>query len=149
MIAGSTQLRDYLINFCRPFIFSTALPETAVHAIRESYRLFPAMPAARQQLNALIRQWQQARLPWETLESYTPIQGVILPGNEAVKQMAARLQHNNLDVRPILYPTVPRGRERLRIILHAFNTDAELQQLAAQLSALKKKPALMTGPVGT
>ena len=135
LIAGSAQLRDYLINFCRPFIFSTALPETAVHAIRESYRLFPVMTAARQQLNALIRQWQQARLPWETLPSDTPIQGVVLPGNEAVKQMATRLQHNNLDVRPILYPTVPRGRERLRIILHAFNTDVQLQQLAAQLSA--------------
>jgi 8-amino-7-oxononanoate synthase len=129
LVAGSRQLRDYLINFCRPFIFSTALPETAVHAIRESYRLFPGLVAARQQLQSLIRLWQQASLPYETLPSGTPIQGIIIPGNEAVKKMAARLQESNLDVRPILYPTVPRGKERLRIILHAFNTEKELQQL--------------------
>ena len=135
VIAGSGQLRDYLINFCRPFIFSTALPETAVHAIRESYRLFPTLGAARQQLQLLIRGWQQAKLPWETLPSDTPIQGIIIPGNDAVKKMAARLQENNLDVRPILYPTVPRGKERLRIILHAFNTSAELGQLVQLLSA--------------
>ena len=137
LIAGSGQLRDYLINFCRPFIFSTALPETAVHAIRESYRLFPGLMAARQQLQLLIRQWQQARLPYETLLSGTPIQGVIIPGNEAVKEMAARLQDNHLGVRPILYPTVPRGKERLRIILHAFNTEAELQQLIQMLMETK------------
>ena len=126
-------LRDYLINFCRPFIFSTALPETAVHAIRESYRLFPGLTEARRQLQLLIHQWRQASLPYETLPSDTPIQGIIIPGNDAVKKMAARLQENNLDVRPILYPTVPRGKERLRIILHAFNTREELSRLVQGL----------------
>lgn len=129
LVAGSAALRDYLVNFSRPFIFSTALPETAVQAIRDSYRLFPGLSDARRQLQRLIGQWRQATLPFETLPSDTPIQGIIVPGNEAVKKMAARLQENNLDVRAILYPTVPRGKERLRIILHAFNTEDELQQL--------------------
>jgi len=135
LVAGSASLRDYLINFCRPFIFSTALPETAVHAIRESYRLFPGLHDARRRLQSLIRRWQQATLPFETLPSDTPIQGIIVPGNEAVKKLAARLQDNQLDVRPILYPTVPRGKERLRIILHAFNTENELDRLLQLLSA--------------
>ncbi len=132
-IAGSERLRNYLINFCRPFIFSTALPETAVHAIRESYRLFPGLTGARQQLRQLVGQWQQARLPHQVLVSATPIQGIIVPGNDEVKKLAARLHENKLDVRPILYPTVPRGKERLRIILHAFNTAEELQQLVKLL----------------
>jgi 8-amino-7-oxononanoate synthase len=47
--------------------------------------------------------------------------------------MAAALQDEGLDVRPILYPTVPRGGERLRIVLHAFNTVAEVEKLIAVL----------------
>ena len=128
-IAGSKRLRDYLINFSRPFIFSTALPATAVHTVRESYRLLPGLGEARRQLQLLIGAWQKAVLPYETLVSHTPIQGIIVPGNEAVKKMAALLQENKLDVRPILYPTVPKGKERLRIILHAFNTQEEVRQL--------------------
>ncbi|HEY4147493.1 MAG TPA: 8-amino-7-oxononanoate synthase [Chitinophagaceae bacterium] len=134
-IAGSERLRNYLINFSRPFIFSTALPEMAVHAIRESYRLFPGLEAARRQLQQLVQQWQQARLPYEVLISSTPIQGIIIPGNEAVKKMAARLHEQQLDVRPILYPTVPRGKERLRIILHAFNTPGQMEQLVKLLGS--------------
>ena len=63
------------------------------------------------------------------MTSFTPIQIVIIPGNEEVKQVADRLQQNKLDVRAILYPTVPKGKERLRIVLHAFNTEEELDTL--------------------
>jgi 8-amino-7-oxononanoate synthase len=54
---------------------------------------------------------------------------VIVPGNEAAKLLAKALQENGLDVRAILYPTIPRGKERLRIVLHAFNTAEEIKKL--------------------
>jgi 8-amino-7-oxononanoate synthase len=139
VVLGSHQLRDYIINFARPFIYTTALPPSAILAIQKAYDLFPAMHPERANLQTLISHLQEASLPFEKLNSRTPIQGVITPGNEAVRSIAAALQDEGLDVRPILYPTVPRGSERLRIVLHAFNTVAEVDKLIAVLQ--KNKPA--------
>jgi len=133
IIAGSEALRDYLVNFSRAFIYTTALPESSIQAIRRAYELFPQMDKERSRLQQLIIRFQQASLGFERLDSNTPIQGVIVPGNESVRALAARLQAAGLDVRPILYPTVPKGGERLRIVLHAFNTIGELDKLIALL----------------
>ncbi len=128
-VLGSTDLRHYLINFSRSFIYSTALPPHAINFIQKSYDLFPSMMAERAKLQTLIRQFQEAAIGHEKLISVTPIQAVIVPGNAQVRSLADKLQHQKLDVRPILYPTVPKGKERLRIVLHAFNTAAEMQLL--------------------
>ena len=129
IIVGSHRLRDYLINFCRSFIYTTALPESSVLAIRMAYQLFPAMHAERAHLQALIGKLQDANLAFEKLKSRTPIQGVVAPGNEMIKALADRVQSAGLDIRPILYPTVPKGSERLRIVLHAYNTMEEMDRL--------------------
>lgn len=128
-IVGSGLLRDYLINFSRPFIFTTALPETALHAISEAYRLFPEMNTARIRLNELIRRFQAAPLKYQKLLSNTPIQGILVPGNASVKSLAGKLQGAGMDARAILYPSVPKGGERIRIVLHAYNTMEELERL--------------------
>jgi len=134
VVLGSEQLRTYLINFSRSLIYSTALPEHAVAMIGESYRLFPAMHAERKHLEQLIDIFQQASLRFEKLISSTPIQGIVVPGNQAVKNLAANLQQEGFDIRPILYPTVPEGKERLRIVMHAYNTVEELQRLLTFLT---------------
>jgi 8-amino-7-oxononanoate synthase len=135
-ILGSQHLQQYLINFARPFMYTTALPPASLKAISFSYGLFPDLHKERTHLQALIRQFRTATLPFETLPSETPIQVVVIPGNTAVKAMAHRLQEQGMDVRPILYPTVPRNRERLRIVLHAFNTTEEVGRLIACLQAV-------------
>jgi len=133
VIVGSRNLRDYLINFARPFIYSTALPESSIAAIRTAYDLFPGMKAERDHLQQLVNLFQQDTCRFAKLVSSTPIQIVIIPGNENVKAAAAQLQEAGMDVRPILYPTVPAGSERLRIVLHAFNSLQEVQQLCRLL----------------
>lgn len=134
VVLGSTALRDYLINFARSLVYSTALPEHSVSLIKESYETFPAMVAEREHLQQLIRHFQSAQIRFEKLPSVTPIQVVVIPGNEAVKEVAANLQEQQLDVRAILYPTVPKGKERLRIVLHAFNTMEEISRLINALN---------------
>jgi 8-amino-7-oxononanoate synthase len=129
VVAGSKRLRDYLMNFTRSFIYSTALPEVAVAAIQACYHVFPGMYEERSLLKKLIETFQSSNLAYEKIISNTPIQAIIVPGNEEVKEVAAKLQQQGFDVRPILYPTVPKGKERLRIVLHAFNTPSQLQQL--------------------
>lgn len=134
IILGSERLRNYLVNFSRSFIYSTSLPEASVAAIRCAYGLFPGMHAERAHLQQLINTFQQATSNLEKLVSDTPIQIVIIPGNDRVKKVAGALQAAGLDVRAILYPTVPAGKERLRIVLHAFNTIQELNQVIELLS---------------
>jgi 8-amino-7-oxononanoate synthase len=129
IILGSESLRDYLINYCRPFIYSTALPEISVAAIRAGYALFPGMQEERAALNDLILYFQKALLPIALLKSPTPIQAILRAGNENARNLALKLAEANLDVRPILYPTVPKGAERLRVILHCFNTREDLALL--------------------
>lgn len=135
IVLGSETLKQYLINFSRPFIYTTAMPVSAVHTILTSYSIFPAMKAEREQLASLVQTFHDLKDGLRLCNSNTPVQGVIIPGNEHVKRAAWELQSQGLDVRPILYPTVPKGSERLRVVLHAFNT---IQQVERLLSALKE-----------
>lgn len=133
VVLGSPLLRDYLINFSRSFIYTTALPPASARAIATAYTLLPRLGAQRAQLQRLIDRWRAAAIDYERLDSRTAIQVVIVPGNDAVRALAGRLQAAGLDVRPILYPTVPKGRERLRIVLHAFNKEEEVDLLVGLL----------------
>jgi len=133
-VLGSTLLRDYLINFSRSFIYTTALPPSSVRAIARAYTLLPRLDEERERLRLLIDMFRQTPIGWGRLDSGTPIQVVIVPGNTAVKALADRLQGAGLDARPILSPTVEKGKERLRIVLHAFNTEEEIEKLTRLLA---------------
>ncbi len=134
VVLGSIQLKKYLINFARPFIYSTALSPASVNAIKQSYNVFPFLKEERKQLHMLISIFQKSNIKYPSLKSVSPIQVVIVAGNDEVKEVAFYLQKNNLDVRAILYPTVPKGKERLRIVFHAFNTKKEVESLIRLLS---------------
>ncbi len=133
IVLGSERLRQFLINFSRPLIYTTALPPASVAAVAEAYRLFPSMHTERELLRRLIARFREAPIGYERLNSQSPIQVVMVPGNSAARELADRLQAAGLDIRPILYPTVPKGSERLRIVLHAFNTEPEIDQLITLL----------------
>ena len=134
IVLGSQELIDYLVNFSRSFIYTTALPEASVAAIKASYEIFPSMDKERLHLKQLIQHFQGFTFSYTLLKSETPIQVVIIPGNEEVKKVAEALQSEQLDVRAILYPTVPRGAERLRIVLHSYNTIEEINRVAGVLN---------------
>ena len=129
VILGSQTLRNYLINFCRPLIYSTAIPPVSVVAIKASYKIFPDMNKEREEIRHLISLFDRDGFK----KTFTPIQCFIVPGNDNVKRIAKQLLDNNLDARPILYPTVPLGEERLRIALHSYNTLEETEKLISIL----------------
>jgi 8-amino-7-oxononanoate synthase len=126
IVLGSESLRDYLINFARTFIYTTAMPPVAALAIAGAYAVFPGLTAERARLAALIKAFPD--------HTDSPIQKIVIPGNEAVRKAATGLESAGFDVRPILYPTVPRGAERLRVVLHSFNDLTEIAELLHQLS---------------
>lgn len=136
-VVGSKLLRSYLINFARPFIYTTALPPHSIASIAAAYRLLQEdpLPLLRlQELIAFFRENMPAALSSFFLPSSSAIQSAVIPGNERVKSIASQLQHTAFDVRPILSPTVAAGSERLRITLHAFNTKEEVLWLLETLS---------------
>lgn len=135
IVLGSHTLRNYLINYARPFIYSTALPPMAYRQIKAAYRYLLLNPHKIEQLTTLIEYYRNKTrgLPYQVLNSPSPIQGIVVPGNAQVRQLAKKLEEYGFDIRPIVAPTVPKGAERIRICLHAFNTPLEIDKLIAAL----------------
>ena len=68
------------------------------------------------------------------LPSPSPIQAVLIPGNRQCIELCSRLHSSNFDVYPIRSPTVPKGQERVRIIIHSHNTEEEIEGLVDVLT---------------
>lgn len=136
-ILGSAALQTYLLNFARSFIYTTGLPPHAVATIWCAYQKLANGNATRAQLTANVAVFNQQKnlrsLKPIFVYSKSAIQCAVIPGNEKVKAIAQSLQQQGFDVKPILSPTVPQGQERLRICLHAYNSEP---QIAALLEAL-------------
>lgn len=125
IVLGNSTLKQALINFASSYIYTTALPFQVLAAIKCGYDLFPAMEGERLHLQKLIQIFREHYSSY----SMTHIQPIPIKGNQAVKQVAQRLASLEIDVRPLMSPTVQRGHELIRICLHAFNTENELMLL--------------------
>ncbi|RTQ48908.1 aminotransferase class I/II-fold pyridoxal phosphate-dependent enzyme [Hymenobacter gummosus] len=137
-VIGPQLLRDYLLNFSRPFIYTTAAPDYALAALRAGYEVLPTLDAERQrlqQLSAYLHR-QLAEVPGARVPAgsrvIVPVQ---LPGYAAaqVRAAAAAVQRAGFDVRAIVPPTVPAGQQCLRVIVHSFNTESEIHDLVSAL----------------
>lgn len=129
VVVGSGNLKSYLVNFANPLIYSTALSPHTVMTVLNGYRRLPMMGAERRELVRLADAFQALQTGFRKLRSDSPIQGVIVPGNDNARSLSRLLSENGFDARPILHPTVPKGKERLRITLHAYNTTEKLNRL--------------------
>jgi 8-amino-7-oxononanoate synthase len=136
-VAGSQTLIQYLINFARPFIYTTALSQHQVVSIHSAFAFLASHMTLQETLRNKVALYLEgaAKLPNRT-PGVSAIQSVLCPGNESARQMAHALQASGFDVRPILSPTVPIGSERLRICLHTFNGDDDIRGLTETLTSL-------------
>ncbi|ORX98460.1 8-amino-7-oxononanoate synthase, partial [Basidiobolus meristosporus CBS 931.73] len=136
VVLGSTLLKKYLINYARPLIYSTFMPHHSLVAIQCSYRILREDGEKLQrQVRSLIRRFRQnVAIPKELLlDSESSIQGIIVPGNDRCKQFSQYLNAKGFNVKPIRSPTVPAGRERVRICIHAHNTKHEIDALLKEV----------------
>jgi len=139
IVLGSNLLREYLINFSRSFIYTTAASFHQIAAIKMAYRLLLLSGEEIEKLKNNIALFKQNTLPsskCHLLQSDSAIQCLVVSSNEKARHIAQQLQNTGLDVRPILSPTVPKGTERLRICLHSFNTDNEIILLANTINKM-------------
>lgn len=140
VILGSKSLKDYLVNFSRSFIYTTALPPHSVATILAVYQEFekgiPEIQQLKNNIHFFRSQVSQNNLTADFLESNSAIQSCIIPGNEQVKHIAEGLKKEGFEVKPILSPTVPKSRERLRFCLHSFNSEEEISGVLKILAKL-------------
>lgn len=146
---GSNLLRHYLINYARPLIYTTFMSYTSLVAIRTSYSFLTqgkSVPLA-SNLQSLIHRFF-ARL--KSVESpafrfllsvpqvrpESPIFSIQLA---EPKRLAKYLQDRGMMVRAVVPPTVPEGTSRVRICLHAGNTEAEIERLMGAMEEWCKK----------
>lgn len=138
VVLCSPTVKEYLINFSRAFIYTTALPLSAINTIANAHIELEKI-TNRKHLQELISYFNEKTLKtsYHFLESTSAIQSLIIPGNEAAKKLANYFQQNGFDIKAILHPTVPKGMERLRICLHSYNTTAEINQFFELLENFK------------
>ena len=135
-IVGSNTLKQYLINFARPFVYTTALPGHSLHAINMAYQYLSEHSFSNIHLHELIAYFRN-RITESGMEGWnnskSTIQALVVGDNERCRSLAFKLQGQGLEVRPILHPTVPLGMERLRICLHTFNSKEQVDLLASTI----------------
>ena len=137
-VLGSVELRDYLVNFARSFIYTTGLSPHSVATILIAYQHLKNDSASILKLreNIVFFNQQKNLLSLKPLfvRSKSAIQSAIIPGNEKVKSIANKLQEKGFDVKAILSPTVPEGQERLRFCIHSYNSKQEISEVLRLLS---------------
>jgi 8-amino-7-oxononanoate synthase len=131
-VCCSEQVKQFLVNFARSFIYTTALPEGMyTHVLQQINRSKSDTPRVQLQENiAYFTRHIRSSLSSER----SPVQVIEFSELEACQSKAQQLQESGLAVKAILPPTVPAGSQRLRICIHAFNTREELDRLIALLA---------------
>ncbi len=133
-VACTQHIANLLINFARPFIYTTAPSNHMVTSILTAFSFLKHNPASKEQLRKNIECFKRAATSvagWVPTD--TQIQIVVVPGQDRARAAAEKIQLAGFDVRAILAPTVAEGSERLRISLHAFNTTEEIEGLVKHL----------------
>lgn len=134
-IAGSEELIETLIQFARPYIYTTSQPPAVACASLKSLELIQTEGWRREHLNQLIAQFRAtliaANIP--LMNSHTPIQPVVVGDSAQAMQLSAKLREQGIIVGAIRPPTVPAGSARLRITLTAAHTTEQVQRLTDSL----------------
>jgi 8-amino-7-oxononanoate synthase len=137
-ILGSQELKDYLVNFARSFIYTTGLSPHSVATILVAYQHLKTEKHTIEKLRENIIHFNQEKnllgLKPMFVRSKSAIQSAIIPGNQNVKSIAQQIQEKGFDVKAILSPTVPEGQERLRFCIHSFNSKEEISEVLGLLS---------------
>ena len=135
-VIGNDNLRQFLVNHARSLIFSTFTSNHALLSVKTAYDMLSVIDYSKLNISNLISLFNQLIKEVSGVRVFggeSPIFGVVVPGNIAVRAVANAMQNDGFDVRPIVSPTVPKGTERIRICLHEFNTEKEVRGLVKSL----------------
>ena len=135
-VAGSEELIETLIQFARPYIYTTSQPPAVACATLKSLELLRAEGWRRDHLNALIARFRAGAqtIGLSLMDSPTPIQPILIGGSAQAMALSAELRQRGIRVGAIRPPTVPAGTARLRVTLSASHSEAQVDRLLAALA---------------
>ncbi|WP_371232752.1 8-amino-7-oxononanoate synthase [Pseudomonas sp. QE6] len=135
-VAGSEELIETLIQFARPYIYTTSQPPAVACATLKSLELLRAESWRRDHLNALIARFRSGAeaIGLRLMDSPTPIQPIFIGGSRQAMALSAELREHGILVGAIRPPTVPAGTARLRVTLSASHSEAQVDRLLVALA---------------
>jgi 8-amino-7-oxononanoate synthase len=138
-VAGEPDLVETLVQRARPYVYTTATPPLLAHALARSLELIEREEWRRERLRTLVEVLRGCFEPgrWRLAASSTPIQPLVIGGNEEAMAVSTGLASEGLLVPAIRPPTVPQGTARLRISLSAAHEVADVERLARVLATLQ------------
>jgi len=131
----SESLADYLLQFARHLIYSTAMPPAQACALSAALNVIRHDESRRAQLRANIAHFRSgaAQLPLKLMASQTAIQPLIVGENQAALNLASTMRERGFWMTAIRPPTVPPGTARLRVTLTASHTADDIDKLLEAL----------------
>ena len=133
MILGSEDLKNYLINFARPFIYTTALPDSMFERILSAVT-HSDLKVGRERLAINIRLFRDSLTLDCVSDKNSPIQVIRFQSREELKRVEQKCLNANLAVKAIFPPTVPENESCLRICLHANDEFGEILRLVGLIN---------------
>lgn len=130
-VAGSEELIETLIQFARPYIYTTSQPPAVACATLKSLELLRSEAWRRDHLNRLIARFRQGatEIGLTLMDSPTPIQPILVGSSERALKLSAALRERGILVGAIRPPTVPAGSARLRVTFSASHSEAQVERL--------------------
>jgi glycine C-acetyltransferase len=140
-IAGSANLKDWLINRGRPYLFSTGHPPMVAAALIAALDIMENDPTPMERLWANTKWWKEALAAegFDTMGSETPITPVYVGDEGDAQRMERMLWDEGVYALSILYPTVARGKARIRTMPSAAHTPSDLEEALEAFKRVRAK----------
>lgn len=138
VVVGDELLRNYLINFSRSFIYTTALPNHSIDAILNAYQLLIETNQQELLQDNVAYFYSKSASIKKMIKSQSAIHSLVVGSNEVANALEKFLVSKNIYVKAIKSPTVKEGTERVRFCVHAYNTKQEIDVLIAALNEFLK-----------
>ncbi len=135
-ILGSKELYQYLVNFSRSFIYTTGLSPHSIATIQVAYKHLSndILHTLHKNIDHFLTEIKRLNIDHLFIKSSSSIHCCVISGNKKTIQIAKQLQEKGFNIKPILSPTVTKGKERLRFCLHSYNSTKEITAVLEQLA---------------
>lgn len=144
-VAGPQKLRDYMISTARPFLFSSSQPPSVIATCLAGLDVIENEPERLKKLWENTRYFKEAltKAGFDTGHSQTPVTPVMVGDSAKAQELSKRLFEEGVFALAIVFPTVPRGKERLRTIVTAGHTQADLEFAVEKFTKVGKEMGLI------
>lgn len=144
-VAGPQKLRDYMVSTARPFLFSSSQPPSVIATCLAGLDVIENEPERLKTLWDNTRYFKDAltKAGFDTGHSQTPVTPVMVGDSAKAQELSKRLFDEGVFALAIVFPTVPKGKERLRTIVTAGHTRADLEFAVEKFAKVGREMGLI------